>query len=298
MKVRIAWRPLFGRAKPEDITNDAPSDNGAEDAPPRALVDIHSHILWGLDDGAGDLSETLAMLEMAYAHGTTDIVATPHANYRYRFDKAIIEERIAELRASAPALPRIHAGCDFHLNVQNVDDALAHPHKYAINGLNYVMTEFPDLMIPTSSEEILRRLIEAGMVPVITHPERNANLQNAMQRLSEWVSMGCLIQVTAQSLTGEFGKEAQESAWQMFAAGLVHVVASDAHDTVGRPPRLDAAWAAVKKELGKATAVRVFIHNPSAVITGQPLMRGARRLPVGESAENLSPSDTIRSWGA
>ena len=241
------------------------------DAPPRALVDIHSHILWGLDGGSRDLSQSLTMLAIAYAHGTTDIVATPQANDQYNFDPAVVDERMAKLAALGPALPRIHRGCDLYLSARNVEDALASPHKYTINGLSYLITEFPDMMSFSTAEEILLRLMGVGITPVITHPECNPVLQNSPDHLEQLVSMGCILQVTAQSLTGGFGKQTQETALRLVAEGFVHVIASDAHDIVHRPPRLDLAWKIVKQQMGEAVATNLFIHNPSAMILGQKL---------------------------
>jgi len=211
------------------------------------------------------------MLKMAAESGTTDIVATPHSSSRYKFDPSLVSERVEELRRHFPALPKIHTGCDFHLNVMNINDALANPRKYTINGLIYLMVEFPEFQIPTSTEEILQRFIDLGIRPVITHPERNSILQNATERLRDWVAKGCLIQVTAQSLGDRFGKAAKQSAWTLLKDDLVHFLASDAHDTVHRPPRLDDAWQSVQREFGTQTARRLFIDNPRAVILGNPL---------------------------
>src|SRR5438093_8548781 len=94
-------------------------------------VDIHSHILYGVDDGAQTLDESLEMLELARSAGTTDIVATPHANAEYGFNPELIGQRIAELRGHVDL--RIHSGCDFHLQFDNINDAVAHPEKYTIN---------------------------------------------------------------------------------------------------------------------------------------------------------------------
>ena len=193
----------------------------------------------------------------------------------------MIADRIAELRKHLPGLPRIHAGCDFHLNVPNVDDALLHPKKYTINGLSYLMVEFPDLIIPASSEQILRRLVAAGIIPVITHPERNPYLSRDLERLQSWCATGCLLQVTAQSVTGRFGKDAKQSAWTLLRMGMVHAVASDAHDPQDRSPRLDSAWRAVRQELGEPEAKKLFIENPGAIIQGQPLSGAGRVLQDG-----------------
>lgn len=284
MKVRIVWTPRGRRASPGNLSNATLRTDVRLDAPPRALVDIHSYILWGLDGGSRDLNQSLTMLEIAYARGTTDIVATPQANDEYNFDPAIVAERLAKLRALGPALPRIHRGCDLHLSARNVEDALASPHKYTINGLNYLVTEFPDIMSFSKAEEILRRLISVGITPVITRPERNPILQSSLGRLGQLVSMGCLLQMTAQSLTGGFGKEAHETALQILAAGLVDVIASDARDTVHRPPRLDLAWKVVKRQMGEAVATDLFINNPSAIILGQTLRARHAKLPQAQAA--------------
>src|SRR5258707_3330385 len=98
------------------------------------MGEIHSHILWGMDDGAETLEEPLAMLKLAAESGTTDIVATPHANSRYRFQPEVIAERIEAASAGVSGTPRIHRGCDFHLSFDNVQDAMENPAKYAING--------------------------------------------------------------------------------------------------------------------------------------------------------------------
>ena len=262
MKVKIVWKK--GGSNGEDAVSDA-------DRPPQALVDIHSHFLWGLDDGAKDLDESVAMLRMAADHGTTDIVATPHANFQYKYDSLVIAERITQLRA-IPDLPvRLHTGCDFHLGFGNIREALVNPRKFTINGLNYLLVEFADNLIPPTIEEVLRRFLANEVIPIVTHPERNPVLQQSVPRMKEWVSMGCLVQITAQSLSGEFGKFAKRSAWELIHENLVHVVASDGHDMVYRTTRLDGAWKLLNQELNETTAARLLIHNPTAVVRGAPL---------------------------
>ncbi len=132
------------------------------------MVDIHSHILPGLDDGAQTLDESVAMLRLAADSGTTDIVATPHANHQFTFDPDLIGRKIAELEEAAGPLPRIHRGCDFHLTLENIQDALANPDKYAINHLNYILVEFSDLLIPRTTQDIFDRLLERR-----THADRH-----------------------------------------------------------------------------------------------------------------------------
>lgn len=137
------------------------------------MIDIHSHVLWGLDDGARTLEQSEAMLRMAAAHGTTDIVATPHADLQFAFQPDLINERRQELQQRLGETIRIHTGCDFHLKLDNIQDAIAHPTKYSVNGRGWLLVEFSDLMIFPNTEEIFLQLENAGLRIIVTHPERN-----------------------------------------------------------------------------------------------------------------------------
>jgi protein-tyrosine phosphatase len=235
------------------------------------MVDIHSHILPGLDDGARSLEESVAMGRMAAAAGTTDIVASPHANQKYLFDPQTVEGKIAELQAALGDSPQIHFGCDFHLTPENIEDAVTSPEKYSINHRGYLLVEFSDFYIPKTTHEIFTRLIRAGMVPIITHPERNQLLQNNVAGIGMWVEQGALVQVTAQSLLGRFGKPANATAHELMGRGLVHFLASDAHDLKHRTTALDEPRAYVEKTFGEEAALHVFEKNPRAALAGVPL---------------------------
>jgi protein-tyrosine phosphatase len=235
------------------------------------LIDIHSHVLYGLDDGARTLEDSVAMVRMAAEHGTTDLVATPHANPSFRFDPELIQERLAEVaKASGNAL-RLHSGCDFHLSYDNIQDALAHPRKYTINQHCYLMVEFSDMLIFNNTSDIFSMLTGAGMIPVITHPERNGLLRQRIDQIAAWVREGARVQVTAQSLLGEFGKHAKQFSRTLLDRYLVHFLASDAHDCEHRPPRLDLAYAWVKERYGEERAEVLCVGNPGAAITGDSL---------------------------
>ena len=235
------------------------------------MIDVHSHILPGLDDGSPDLEESIAMVRLAAETGTTDIVATPHSDLQFTFDPAIVEAKIAELSQAVEGLIRIHYGCDFHLHYENIQDALAHPYKYSIDHNGYVLVEFSELLIVKTSDGVLERMRAAGMTPIITHPERNVVLQNRIDQLGTWAASGCCLQVTAQSLLGQFGRRAKSFTEELMKRGLVHLVASDGHDLKQRPPRLDEACALVREQYGEATAKRLFTTNPAAVLVGEML---------------------------
>ena len=243
------------------------------------MIDVHSHILPGLDDGAGTLEESVEMVRMAQAAGTTDIVASPHANIEYEFVQEVVEAKIAEVGAAAGEGIRIHYGCDFHLTMENIADALAHPGKYAIGHRCYLLVEFADIAIPKFTTDIFGEMIAAGIRPVVTHPERNPLLQRRLPELEIWVGMGCLLQVTALSFSGRFGRAAEAFSRELMGRGLVHVIASDAHDTRHRPPVLDGTFQHISREYGEETAVATMLENPRAVISGTPLPPGPMPAP-------------------
>jgi protein-tyrosine phosphatase len=245
------------------------------------LVDIHTHVLPGLDDGARTLEEAIAMARLAAEDGTTDMVATPHADLIYSYDPSLVDQKIAELSQACGNLPRIHRGCDFHLIPENIQDAMHNPTKYTIAGRNYLLVEFSDMVIPRNIGDILMRLADAGLVPVVTHPERNPLLAQQHEEIASWVARGILIQVTAQSFFGRFGRSARRMADELMRRGLVHFVASDAHDTRSRPPLLAEAHHYVAKNCGTAFADAVLRDNPRAAIAGEPLPARLEARPKG-----------------
>ncbi|MFN0105423.1 MAG: tyrosine-protein phosphatase [Bryobacteraceae bacterium] len=249
------------------------------------MVDIHSHILWGMDDGSRSLEMSVAMLEMAAAAGTTDIVATPHADEHFEFQPALIAERRTELQARLGDRIRIHAGCDFHLKYDNIKDALEDPRKYSVNGLGWVLVEFSDMMIVPDAEEIFERMRDAGMEIVVTHPERNWLLRKDIERLRRWVDGGVYLQVTGGSLLGVFGAEARKFSESLIANGLVHFLASDAHDLDRRSTRLDEVRAHVAERYGEDYAGMLLEKHPRAVIEGRALPQGL-----------LEPREPAKRW--
>jgi protein-tyrosine phosphatase len=247
------------------------------------LVDIHSHILPGLDDGAQTLEETLAMLRLAAENGTTDIVATPHANSSYAYNEQVADNLVATVSEAAGPMIRIHRGCDFHLNFDNLSSALEHPGQYTINSGRYLMVELPDLASLPVMRTVLSRLLAVRVVPIITHPERNGPLCSNLPELHSWVRDGCLIQITALSFFGRFGQTAQRVAETLMNSRAVHFVASDAHDCHDRPPNLAPAYHHVVQTWGQEMADALFYDNPTAVIMDEPIFASAPKQPTKKS---------------
>ena len=221
-----------------------------------------------MDDGSKTLEQSIEMLKMAAAASTTELVCTPHANRDYKFEPLVICERLRELEAGIGGALRLYTGCDFHLSYENIQDAIAHPRKYTINQDRYLLVEFSELMIFRNTAEIFGRLQEAGMMPIVTHPERNQLLQMRIEEIAMWVEAGAYVQVTGQSLLGQFGKKAAEFARALLDRRLVHFIASDGHDLKHRPPTMNEAHAWLVKNYGQATADALCIDNPRATLIG------------------------------
>lgn len=235
------------------------------------MIDIHHHLLFGLDDGSPDIETSVAMAEAAAADGTTHIVCTPHANDSHSYQPAVNQEQLAALRERLGDRIILGIGCDFHLSWDNVSDALENPTRYTINETTYLLVEFPDFGIAPNMTEIFYQLQLARMTPIITHPERNPTITHQPERLAEWLRNGCLIQVTAGALTGHFGRTAEHFSNDLLEKNWVHFIASDAHNLTSRPPQLSKARQSIASRHGQETADRLCITNPRAVFNGDPL---------------------------
>jgi protein-tyrosine phosphatase len=236
-----------------------------------SMIDIHSHVLWGIDDGADTLEEAVAMCQLAAENGTTHLVATPHCNYTYDFDPEVNRQMLAELQAAVGETPKLLLGCDFHLSYENIQRLVETPMDFTINRSSYLLVEFPEHFIPEQLDRVFYEVQVAGLTPIITHPERNPVFWRKSGLLHHWVTHGCLVQVTAQSYTGSFGSPALRMAEAWLEANLVHFFASDAHDVKYRRPVLSGCYRKVAESMGEETAERLLKKNPAAVINGKPL---------------------------
>jgi protein-tyrosine phosphatase len=235
------------------------------------MIDIHCHILPGLDDGPDALEQSLAMGEAAIADGITHVVATPHSSDDYFFDYPRIQKLRRELETRIGPRLTLATGCDFHMNPENLEALRVTPAQFCLNQGPYLLVEFNEFSIPPSLDNTLHEMQLAGIRPIITHPERNAILRNSEERLRTWVHMGCFIQVTANSLTGRFGALAERDALRWIGQGLVHFVASDAHNTTSRPLKLKPAYELIAAEFGTPKAEALLVENPKAAFQGADL---------------------------
>lgn len=255
------------------------------------MVDIHHHLLWGLDDGSKDIETSIAMVKASAADGVTHIVCTPHANGAYDFLPEVNAAKVAELRERLDAegvTMNIGLGCDFHLSYDNILAAKEDPARFSINGLGYLMVELPDYGVPRGLTETFYELQLAGLTPVLTHPERNPTIQTDLPRLAEWMRGGVLVQVTGDSVTGRMGRTAQKVAHELLAKRWVHFLATDAHNVSSRPPRLSEAREVVAKKYGAAYAESLVETNPRAAFEGKPFEPAEEPIGVYEEFKEKS----------
>jgi protein-tyrosine phosphatase len=235
------------------------------------MIDIHCHVLPDVDDGAKSWDMAIEMCAMAWQDGIEHIVATPHANDEYFYDRAYYEELLQKLRDQTGGKPALSLGCDFNFSFENIQEVLSNAGKFTIGSTPYLLVEFNDYSLPPAIDESLAKLINIGLKPIITHPERNPMLQRTPERILDWVNGGCALQITANSLSGRWGRKADATARWLFAHHAVHAIASDAHGIGSRPPILSEAREIAKQIAGEVVAEALVTLNPRAVINGEAL---------------------------
>lgn len=239
------------------------------------MVDLHCHILPLIDDGPSSWEVSAEMCRIALQDDIRHIVATPHANDLYSYDRAHYESLLERLQTVCPGSMEFSLGCDFHFSYENIEDAVLRPYRYTIKHSNYLLIEFNNFSLMPSILQGIFRLLGAGFVPIITHPERNPMLLDRPENVLQLLEHSCLVQVTASSFTGFWGERPQQMSEWLLKRDAIHVVASDAHDTVHRPPILSRAYDRVCQLANKDVAQALFLDNPNAIVsTESTFLRG------------------------
>ncbi len=232
------------------------------------MVDIHSHILPQVDDGARSWEMAEHMCHMAAEDGVTHMVATPHANDEFLYDRPQLESLLTQLSDRVGAILNFSLGCDFHFSYENLSRLQQDPRMFTIGSTPYMLVELSDFSIPPWVTTKLHSLLAAGLRPIITHPERNLILQKRPEQVLQWAALGCPIQVTAGSLSGRWGEKALKISHWLLQRDAVHLIASDCHNVEGRPPVLSAARKLLQQDYGADIAMALVADNPQAVVTG------------------------------
>jgi len=239
------------------------------------MVDLHSHFLYGVDDGARNSDVTLQMLLQAESVGITKLLATPHVN---ELTTAEVTHHIKETFHSIFQLIKktgisIEIKLAGEVNLLSSDLDIDEQEWVLIgNQQKYILVETPFQNLPEQYAEILFNLRLNKIIPILAHPERNIKLQNEPSQLVEWFNQGCLVQIDAGSITGQFGGKCQRFSKRLLHARAVHLVASDAHDSKGRNYRvLENARKEVETLVDNSYARLIFEHNPEKIWNGNKL---------------------------
>jgi len=233
------------------------------------LIDLHCHLLPGIDDGAADISLSLEMARASAADGITVTACTPHIMPGvYNNDRAIIEAGIARLEshfAEEGIAMRLVVGADVHMDVELIS-GLKSGRIPSLNNTRYFLFEPPHHVPPPRIEDNLFNIMSAGYVPVLTHPERLSWIESHYGVMEKLVQMGVPMQITAGSVTGQFGRRVKYWADKMIGEGLAHILATDAHNLTGRPPNLSRARDMIADRLGEAEAIHMTTTRPQAIL--------------------------------
>jgi protein-tyrosine phosphatase len=270
------------------------------------MIDLHAHILPQLDDGAESLEESIEMCRISHKDGVRTIMATPHilpgvyTNNRstilakvQELNEAVEKFRVQslefgvkdfnkstpqhlEVNSTNPMTPinsmtgfKVLPGADVHFS-SDMPQLCEDGGIVTVNDKGqYLMVEFDFQGIPYHAEDVLFRLMAKGIIPIITHPERNFEIGQKPQRYGEMIRMGCLGQVTAMSLTGGFGSGVKQTAEKLLKSRLIHIIASDTHSVSRRPPVLSLAVREAEKIVGKEEAQRMVTDYPRAILEGK-----------------------------
>ena len=252
------------------------------------MIDLHNHLLPGIDDGAKKVEETLEFLRMAWRDGVEVVVATPHMKPGvYDNRRETILERVALVREAAKGDEAERVMLLPGAEVYFTADLPARARKKELMTVGdlgrYLLLELPYQQIPMQVDETIFQLRLLGITPIMAHPERVAYYLEDIERVAASVRLGALTQVTAASVTGTFGDKAREFARAMLRRGLIHVLATDSHDVRYRPPVLSEAVRAAAVEVGETAARRLVDDTPRAILDGreveleEPVPRMPRR---------------------
>ena len=252
------------------------------------MIDLHSHILPELDDGASSLDMSIEMARIAVEDGTTHIACTSHITPGvYHNTKAIISERMKVLQAALAESEielKLLEGADVHVS-PDIEGGLQKGEIPTLARSKYFLFEPPHHVLPPRLIEFTKRLLAADYVPVLTHPERLSWIEDNYPIIREMDEAGVAIQLTAASITGRFGKRPKYWSERMLDEGRVDIIASDAHNTSSRPPGLSQARDAVNERLGENLGSKMVLDNPRLIIENHPLPAKIRSEVTDEPAK-------------
>lgn len=242
------------------------------------MIDLHLHLLPGVDDGPETLAHALAMCRQAHTDGCVALVATPHQRRDewHTDDPAPLAAALAELAAASGGLPSLYLGAEVRVDSELLAD-LERPGRAGVRtlaGSRYLLLELDPDGIGPEPVELVAELGRRGFAPIVAHPEVTPFLWSEADLIERLIEAGALLQVTAMSVSGQFGRAVRDRVWSLLEQDLVHFVASDAHRPDWRPPGLARARALIAERLGAEVAQRLTLSNAMAVIEDRALEAG------------------------
>jgi protein-tyrosine phosphatase len=220
------------------------------------MIDVHCHLLPGIDDGAQNIDDAIALINTAVADGITHIVATPHI-HPGRFDNNIATinsayNKVAQWikRTNTPIQLSTAAEVRISVELLSMLDNNAIPFVGQWQGYHVILLEMPHSHLLPGSDKLINLLLKNNIRPLIAHPERNKEVMAAPEKIQPFIDQGCILQVTAGSLVGRFGPKAQQVAQQLCKQKLVTIIATDAHNIKHRPPKLSEAYSLLSEQFG------------------------------------------------
>jgi protein-tyrosine phosphatase len=255
------------------------------------MIDLHSHILPGIDDGAADISVSMEMAKAFVADGVSVVACTSHIlPGLYDNSGPKIREATGQLQQAidSAGIPlKLVVGADNHIT-QNFVAELRSGHLLSLNDSRYVLVEPPHHIAPPRLEDLFFNLLFAGYVPILTHPERLTWISSHLELIQGLAREGVWIQLTAGSITGAFGRKARYWSERMLHEGWVQIIATDAHDVRRRPPILSEARDLAKKWLGHKEAEHLVVTRPQGVLLNTPPHALPRPLSAAPSSATMS----------
>lgn len=232
------------------------------------MIDLHCHLLPGIDDGAANLAASLDLARASVASGITHAVCTPHIHYGYFNNDIDIIRSTHDIFVSALERENIplktHFAAEIRItpNIAKLHANSAIPYLGSLDGMPVLLLELPHSHIPPGTEQLLHWLSSNGIKPMIAHPERNRDILSNFNKATWLKGKGVMFQITAGAITGTFGTRVQQCALKMLDKGLADIVATDAHNIHKRPPEMQAAFELIEKHFDEDLANNLCLYNP------------------------------------
>ncbi len=236
------------------------------------MIDLHSHLLYSVDDGAASLEDALDLARMAVEDGIHTAVMTPHIHPgRYPNMRSSLHAKVERFQQELEqhGIPlKVRLGGEVRLSVESLELLLDGeiPFLGTVDGYKIMLLEFPHQMIPVGSQQFVEKLLQLKIRPLIAHPERNKAVMSQPEKIRWFVDSGCWLQLTAGSVAGRFGDASRATAVHLLEQEWVHVIATDAHNLQHRPPLLSEGRQAAAGIVGEALAEKMVVERPASIL--------------------------------